>query len=192
MLPFSLLRARQTKFFVVDGRAGVSVFFPCYYKKNPLKNNACGNHKSEVPKKTRLYETHLYLIWHCFNKAKTVVHGLDSLPHPKGNKREGKKIETDRWTQIPLIWVLTLRGSQKNQWVRERGVRCNPEYWWQQLSVCLPVFWDHHQGMRSSPKPEKAGQDGGPPENHRACGIWLRFSGAGSQHHKALVFICTS
>lgn len=78
-------------------------FPPCYYKENPFKNKACGNHKSEVPKKTRLYETHLYLIWHCFNKAKTVVHGLDSLPHPKGNKREEKKIETDRRIQIPLI-----------------------------------------------------------------------------------------
>lgn len=84
-------------FFVVDGRAGVfSIFFPCYYKENPFKNNACGNHKSEVPRKTRLYKTHLYLIWHRSNKAKTVVHGLDSLPHPKGNKREEKKIETDR------------------------------------------------------------------------------------------------
>lgn len=184
ILPFSLLRARQKKlFFVVDGRAGVfSIFFPCYYKENPFKNNACGNHKSEVPRKTRLYKTHLYLIWHRSNKAKTVVHGLDSLPHPKGNKREEKKIETDRWIQIPLIWVLTLRGSQINQWVRERGVRCNPEDRWQQLSVCLPVFWAHQQGMRSSPSPEKAGQDGGPPENHRASSIWLHFSGAGSEN----------
>lgn len=95
-MPFDLLRERQRKlFFVVDGRVRVfSIFFLVVIKKILSKKNACGNHKSEVPKKTRLYETHLYFIWHCFNKAKTVVRGLDSLPHPKGNKREEKRIET--------------------------------------------------------------------------------------------------
>lgn len=63
------------------------VFFPCYYKENSFRNNACGNHKSEAPKKTRLHETHLYLIWHCFNKTKTVVHGLDSQLHPKKKQK---------------------------------------------------------------------------------------------------------
>lgn len=44
-----------------------------------------------------MYETHLYFIWHHFNKAKTMAHGLDSLPHAKGNKREKKRIETDKF-----------------------------------------------------------------------------------------------
>lgn len=32
---------------------GSSVFFPCYYKENSFKNNACGNHKSKDPKKKK-------------------------------------------------------------------------------------------------------------------------------------------
>lgn len=48
-------------------------------------------------KKPRPYETHLYLIWHSSNTAKTVVHGLEDLPHPKGNKRREKKRQTDEF-----------------------------------------------------------------------------------------------
>lgn len=72
---------------------GFSVFFfPCYYKENPFKNNACGNHKSEVQtKKNMTIDSSLYNLA-LSNKAKSVVHGLDSLPYPKGNKREEKKI----------------------------------------------------------------------------------------------------
>lgn len=97
-MPFQLVERKAEKvIFVVDGKARVFGIFPCYYKENPFKNNECGNHKNKVPKKTRMYETHLYFIWHHFNKAKTMAHGLDSLPHAKGNKREKKRIETDKF-----------------------------------------------------------------------------------------------
>lgn len=55
------------------------------------------------------------------------------------------------------------KGTLDTLTARERAVRCSPECWWQRRSVCLPVFWYHHQGMRSSARPETARQEGGPP-----------------------------
>lgn len=42
-------------------------------------------------KNVSLYKPHLCLIWHCFNKAKIMVQSLDSLLHPKRNKKEGER-----------------------------------------------------------------------------------------------------
>lgn len=105
----------------------------------------------------------------------------------KETKRRWEK-DVDRWIQIPLIWVLTLRGPQINQWVRESAVRWKPEYWWQQLSVCLPVFWDHHQDMRSLSRPERTQQDTGPPENYRVCSILTTLPRGQEVDTQALVF----
>lgn len=95
------------------------------------------------------------------------------------NETKGeKRIETDRWIQIPLIWVLTLRGSQINQWVREKALRCNPEYRWQQPSVYLSseitvTVWDHQPSQRRQSKMETT---------TGACSTWLHSSGAGARH----------
>lgn len=49
--------------------------------------------KVRLYKNVSLYKPHLCLIWHCFNKAKIMVQSLDSLLHPKRNKKRGRKRE---------------------------------------------------------------------------------------------------
>lgn len=38
----------------------------------------------------------LYLIWHCFNQANTMVHGLDHLPQSKREQKGEKRKDGDR------------------------------------------------------------------------------------------------
>lgn len=154
-MPLSLLRERQRKIFlVVNGKARVFSLFFLVIIKNILSKTM---HVVIIKMKFQKKQDCMKLIFISFGtdliKLKLWLMVLTVCFIQKETKR--RKKETNRWIQMPLVWVLTLRGSQINQWVREKAVRCNPEYWWQKPSVCLPVFWDHHQGMRSSTRPEK-------------------------------------